>query len=65
MSRRSCDLVDEEGTVLSGFDYNLQVWVKDYICQNVGMGEEFYGLDIRTINQREKRAPGVFVYQNF
>ena len=55
MSRTSCDIVDPEGIVVSGFDYSLQVWVKDYICQPVGLGKEYAGKDIRTVAGHEVR----------
>ena len=29
--RTSSDQVDQEGVVVNGFDYDLQVWVRDYI----------------------------------
>lgn len=29
MSRESSDELDEHGCIKNGFDYNLQVWVKD------------------------------------
>jgi len=45
-----------------GFDYDLQVWFKDYIIQNCGHpkhmkeqgccnGNRYAGIDIRTINK--------------
>ena len=55
MSRVSGDLVDAQGIVRYGFDYNLQVWVKDYICQPVGEGRHHAGQDVRTIEGHEVR----------
>ncbi len=55
MIRMSTDLVID-GVVKMGFDYNLQIWVRDYICTDVGQGaEKCAGIDIRTIPEREDR----------
>ena len=36
--------------VKNGFDYDLQIWVKDYICLDIGLNRERYaGQDIRQI----------------
>ena len=53
--RQSKDEVDSTGTVRSGYDYGLQVWVEEYIIQSVGEGRHLAGQDIRTIPTREKR----------
>lgn len=59
MSRLSTDETDRQGRVKNGFDYNLQVWVKDYITQPVGLGARQYaGKDIRTIPGHEERGAG-------
>lgn len=55
MSRTSSDLVDAQGIVRYGFDYNVQVWIKDYIVQPVGMGREHAGQDIRQVEGHEVR----------
>lgn len=56
MSRISRDVIDPDGTIRSGFDYKLQVWVDEYICDTVGAGAAQYaGKDIRTIEERERR----------
>lgn len=34
--RLSYDDIDDNGMVLCGYDYNLQVWVKDGIIQDCG-----------------------------
>jgi len=36
MSRISSDTIDAQGIVKDGFDYELQVWVRDYIVQDCG-----------------------------
>ena len=57
MSRISGDEIDEQGTVKNGFDYNLQIWVRNYICQDVGAGSDKHaGQDIRNIPDAEKRV---------
>jgi len=37
--RSSRDEYDEEGVLKNGFDYDLQVWVKNYFVQNCGHKE--------------------------
>ena len=55
MSRISSDEV-VNGTVKTGFDYSLQIWVKDFICQDVGLNRDKYASkDIRTIPERDQR----------
>ena len=52
MSRTSKDLVDSQGVVITGFDYDLQVWVKDYkvvLAGNTERTATLKGQDIRTI----------------
>ena len=50
MSRISSNDTDTDGVVRNGFDYALQVWIVDYICQAVGLNRDKYaGLDVRTI----------------
>ena len=69
MSRISMDEVDAAGVVKNGFDYNLQVWVKNWIVQICGHPEsmrsngrgccEAYfltGQDIRNIDGHEVRT---------
>lgn len=36
MSRTSSDDLDAAGVVRNGFDYELQVWVKDYMILDCG-----------------------------
>ena len=51
MSRISNDII-VNGIVKNGFDYDLQIWVKNYICQDVGFNRDKYkGKDIRTIKR--------------
>ena len=53
MSRLSSDDFDESGILRNGFDYDRQIWVVDYICQNVGMGsDEFAGQDMRELENK-------------
>lgn len=39
MTRYSSDEYDLNGILKNGFDYDLQLWVKDYIIQNCGHKE--------------------------
>ena len=68
MSRTSTDEVDAQGIVKNGFDYNLQVWVKDWIVQDCGHPDpmkrgkyscceahRLAGQDIRSIPGAERR----------
>ena len=36
MSRLSTDVIDSKNVVKDGFNYDLQVWVVDYIIQDCG-----------------------------
>ena len=69
MSRTSTDELDAQGIVKNGFDYNLQVWVKDYKAQMCGHPESMRdngrgccdayflaGQDIRNIEGHEVRV---------
>lgn len=40
MSRTSSDQFDSQGVLVNGFDYGLQVWVKNYIIQDCGHPDE-------------------------
>jgi hypothetical protein len=42
MSRCSSDQF-ENNLLVGGFDYDLQVWVKDGNCEQVGINREVYG----------------------
>ena len=42
MSRESTDELATDGTILNGYDYNLQIWVLDGICQDVGLNSDRY-----------------------
>ena len=48
----------ENGIVKNGFDYDLQVWVKDYIIQNLQVARDLKisGKDIREIKREIKRG---------
>ena len=37
MSRNSTDELAADGSILTGYDYTLQVWVLNGICQDVGL----------------------------
>jgi len=39
--RESTDEIKNQA-VWNGFDYNLQVWVKNGVCQTVGAGSDQY-----------------------
>ena len=50
--RMGQDFRDDKGILKDGFDYELQVWVKNYICQDVGLNKHKYaGQDIRIIKR--------------
>lgn len=61
MSRTGYDEI-ENGCVKNGFDYKLQVWVKNWICQDVGLGKEYAGQDIRNIYNADKQEDGFYCY---
>jgi hypothetical protein len=42
MSRCSSDQIEFE-LLVDGFDYDLQVWVKDGICEQLGFNRDLYG----------------------
>ena len=62
MSRGSGDEIDDVGTIKNGFDYGLQVWVKDYIVQRCGHqicrcnANQYQGQDIRQAKEMERRS---------
>ena len=44
MSRESSDELAPDGTILNGYDYNLQVWVEaGVVCRDVGLRADKYG----------------------
>ena len=55
MSRESGDQLDTDNTIINGFDYNIQVWVKDGICLAVGSGKKYAGLKIKDVPGHEVR----------
>ena len=66
MSRQDPNLLDTDGTVITGYDYSLQAWVKDYIIMPCGHPDGMkahgccfagknHGKDIRTFQERDKR----------
>ena len=54
MSRLSTDDI-KGGYVWNGFDYSLQVWVKDGIIQDVGLGRHLAGESILEQADAERR----------
>lgn len=52
MSRESTDELAPDGSILNGFDYNLQVWVRNGICEGVGLNSDKY------VGQRVADIPG-------
>ena len=42
MSRTSSDELAADGTILNGFDYNVQVWVEDGIIQACGHPQMYW-----------------------
>lgn len=63
MSRTSRDQFDKTGQLINGFDYDLQVWVKDGICINVGIGKEHAGRRIEEARKKEGLEEVSGVYQ--
>ncbi|MDD5094194.1 MAG: hypothetical protein PHV74_07435 [Dehalococcoidia bacterium] len=58
MTRESSDRIDLAGITSDGFDYALQVWVENYIIQDVGqLPPGLAGKDIRTVPGRSVRCP--------
>jgi hypothetical protein len=56
MSRESGDeLAAEDGTILNGYDYELQVWVVDGVCIDVGAGREYAGRKVSEVPGHEVR----------
>ena len=56
MSRESTNELAADGTVLNGYDYNLQVWVLNGVCQDVGLNSDKYvGKKIVSIPGHETR----------
>ncbi|KKM20846.1 hypothetical protein LCGC14_1641400 [marine sediment metagenome] len=55
MSRKSTDELAPDGSILNGFDYNLQVWVLNGICEDVGMGRKYAGQKVTDIQGHETR----------
>ena len=56
MSRVSTDELATDGTILNGYDYNLQVWVLNGVCQDVGLNSDKYvGKKIASIPGHEVR----------
>ena len=53
--RSSRDDVDSDGVVRNGFDYDVQVWVENYVCLGVGSGRVYVGQDIRNVPGHEVR----------
>jgi hypothetical protein len=41
MSRKSTDLRDQHGRLVTGYDYDLQAWIEDYLIKQCGYREEF------------------------
>ena len=58
MSRMSNDELAPDGTILNGYDYNVQVWVEDGICLAVGLGRDYAGLPIAEVPGHEVRGEG-------
>ena len=61
---RYSDNIEVKGIVKDGFNYTLQVWIKDYIIQNCGHkvnfgcncnGRKYKGQDIRTLSLKRSR----------
>ena len=59
MSRTSLDLMDPNRVVVTGYDYNIQVWVRDYIIQECGHREYMDGCAAcRWAGERIDNIPG-------
>ena len=55
MSRLIFDEIAPDGTILNGYDYNLQVWVEDGLCTDVGSGWKYHGVPVRDVPGHEVR----------
>ena len=55
MSRLIFDEIAPDGTILNGYDYNLQVWVEDGVCLGDGLGKEYIGMLIKDVPGHEVR----------
>lgn len=64
MTRLSKDILDENGVIQWGYDYNIQVWVDDYLVLNCFHthihteccnARKYAGRDIRTIEGHETK----------
>ncbi len=69
MTRTSRDIIDESGVVKHGYDYNLQVWVRDYLIRDCAHPthikntklwccnqHRYCGQDVRKVEGHEERA---------
>ena len=56
MSRMSSDELAADGTILNGYDYNIQVWVENGICLDVGGGRKWAGMPIAEVPGHEVRG---------
>jgi len=64
MSRESIDFIDCDGITFDGYDYDLQVWVRNYIVENCGHpasmrpgccnGDRYAGEDIRNVEHSRR-----------
>lgn len=54
--RLSSDELAADGSVLNGFDYALQVWVIDGVCQPVGYGARYAGQKVADVPGHEVRG---------
>ena len=56
MSRLSRDELAADGTIHNGYDYNIQVWVRNGICTDVGSGSQWVGTPIAAVPGHEDRS---------
>ena len=56
MSRGSGDELAADGSILNGFDYELQVWVQNGVCLAVGAGARFVGQQVASVEGHEVRV---------
>lgn len=55
MTRESTDELAPDGSILNGYDYNLQNWVVEGILVHVGNAKEFWDLPIKSVPNHEVR----------
>ena len=55
MSRESSDELADDGTILNGYDYQLQNWVVNGVLVDVGNAREHWGKKVKDVLGHENR----------